>query len=91
LPVTVAVKVVSDVIAGVVVDPPLVGVTVLMPWSILMKSAFDVVHVSVEFSPESTDVGEAERVQLGPLPCGVIVTVTAQCATSPASLVAVPV
>src|SRR3989344_5846332 len=64
-PVTVPVKVVSEVIAGVVVEPPATGVTEPIPWSIVKEVASVVVQVRVEESPDTIEAGEAVRVQVG--------------------------
>src|SRR3989344_534617 len=64
-PVTVPVKVVSEVIAGVVVEPPATGVTEPIPWSIVKEVAFVVVQVRVAVPFLSTSCGLADRGQTG--------------------------
>jgi len=62
---TVPVKVMPLVSAGVVVAPPATGVIEPMPLSMAREDAFAVVQVSVEASPDATDAGDAMSVQIG--------------------------
>lgn len=90
--VTVPMKVVSAVIAGVVVEPPETGVAFPMPLLMLKLVPRVVVQVSTEVPPEVTWVGFAESVQDGPPPPPPPrVTATAHVAVWPLALVTVPV
>jgi len=63
--VTVPVKVVAVVIAGLVVEPPEIGVTAQSPWSRENETAFAVLQESVVVLPELTTLGEALSVHDG--------------------------
>ena len=73
----------SVVSAPVEVEPETVGVTAPMLLLILNEVALVVVHESVDEPPEVTEVGEAERVQVGFAGGGVTVTDVEQLACPP--------
>jgi hypothetical protein len=89
--VAVPVNVVSDVMFGVVVEPPETGVKLPMPLSIENVEAFVTVHVSVEVPPPTgSPDGLAESVQAGAGVDPSTVMVVLQ-VTEPPGPVAVPV